>query len=226
MMLPMEMVRLTKILSEKGICSRREGDRYIEKGWISVDGKVVRELGVKVSRDAQVKLIQREKKATILLNKPLGYVSCQPEDGHPSALDLIDRKFRKKLAPCGRLDIDSHGLMVYTQDGTLAKKLIGENSKVEKEYIVRVRGKITDYKIEELRFGMKLDGKALKQAVVRKIGSDKLLIILREGKKRQIRRMCEMVDLLVVNLVRTRIGDFRLGTIKPGEWLYVKHQNN
>lgn len=218
-MFPVELVRLTKILSERGICSRREGDRYIEKGWVMVDGAIVTELGTKVRPDCKISLIKKEKKTTVLLNKPLGYVSCQPEDGHPSALDLIDWKYRKKLAPCGRLDIDSHGLMVYTQDGTLVKKLIGENSDVEKEYMVRVDGKITPEKIAKLRHGMRLDGKPLKRAVVERARPGVLRFVLKEGKKRQIRRMCEMVDLFVTDLVRIRIGKFRLGSLKPGKWL-------
>ena len=113
--------------------------------------------------------------------------------------------------------------MVYTQDGTIAKKIIGENNTIEKEYMVRVRGKITDYKLDELRHGLSLDGKPLKPAKVKIVGDSKLLFVLREGKKRQIRRMCEMVDLFVEDLARVRIGNLCLGSIKPGEWVYLKN---
>src|SRR5690606_18371584 len=115
------------------------------------------------------------------------------------------------FAPAGRLDIDSTGLLILTQNGKLAKSIISPDSLIEKEYIVKVEGRITKEKIETLRFGLKLDGKALKKAKVEQIGKDTLNFILVEGKKRQIRRMCELVDLKVTALKRIRIGKIELG---------------
>jgi len=153
-----DLVRLSKRMSELGLCSRREADEWIAKGWVKVDGEVVSELGSKVRPDQKIKIDRKAKdqqneRVTIILNKPLGYVSGQAEDGHEPARVLITprnrwiddpspRRFNpsqlKSLVPAGRLDINSTGLLVLTQDGRIAKTIIGENSSVEKEYIVRV----------------------------------------------------------------------------------------
>ncbi|MCH9632104.1 MAG: putative RNA pseudouridine synthase [Chlamydiae bacterium] len=234
-------VRLSKLMSEQGISSRREADALIEKGLVIVDGKVVDTLGTKVDRDAKISLKKegqnlQDQKLTILLNKPLGYVSCQPEDGYKEALDLIreenrDKKFKtnKKLPPklikfavAGRLDINSKGLLVLTQDGKIAKKLIGQDSPIEKEYLVRVEGNVEPYKIEQLEYGLILDDKELKRAQVDQIDTHFLRIVLSEGKKRQIRRMCELVNLNVTSIKRVRIGKVKLGSLKPGCWRYLE----
>ena len=198
-------------MSEQGIASRREADSLIERALVLVNGETVDTLGTKVDPDVEITLKSKGKnlqdqKLTILLNKPLGYVSCQPEDGHKEALDLIreenrDKKFKTgkklpkkliKFSVAGRLDINSKGLLVLTQDGRIAKKLIGENSSLEKEYLVRVSGNVTSSKIKKLQFGLKLDQKDLKRAQIEQIDTHFLKFILTEGKKRQIRRMCEL----------------------------------
>ena len=177
---------------------------------------------------------------TILLNKPVGYVSGQAEDGYKPAVSLISEathwkndpskeKFRpsqlRHLVPAGRLDIDSVGLLVLTQDGRIAKQLIGEQSTTDKEYLVRVRylkpGRLPDSDLDRLRHGLKLDGKPLMPAKVNWQNEDQLRFVLREGKKRQIRRMCEAVGLKVVGLKRIRIGKVRLGNLPPGQWRYL-----
>ena len=124
------------------------------------------------------------------------------------------------LAPAGRLDIDSNGLLILTQDGRIAKKIIGENSSVDKEYLVRVTGKLSDKGLNLLNHGLSLDGKKLKPAKVSWQNEDQLRFILQEGKKRQIRRMCELVGLKVVGLKRIRIGNVMLGNLPPGQWRY------
>jgi 23S rRNA pseudouridine2604 synthase len=237
-----ELLRLSKLMSQRGICSRREADRLIEQGLVRVDGKIVNTLGIKVSEDAQIELTSRAKTiqdslVTIMLNKPVGYVSGQAEDGYVPAVRLLsedthsatDRTGRtlksthfKGLAPAGRLDIDSQGLLILTQDGRVAKQLVGENTALEKEYLVRVKGQITTAQIERLTFGLELDGKPLKRAKVRQINPEQLQIILREGKKRQIRRMCEAVGLYVTGLKRVRIGELRLGKLEEGKWRFVR----
>ncbi len=234
--------RLSKIMAQRGLCSRREADRYIERGLVFVDGVRITELGTKISPDAQVELSQeglarQQTQVTILLNKPVGYVSGQAEDGYKPAVFLINassrwkndqspRKFNstqlKGLEPAGRLDIDSNGLLVLTQDGRIARKIIGENSHVDKEYLVRVTGQLSADGLKLLNHGLSLDDKKLKPAKVSWQNEDQLCFVLNEGKKRQIRRMCELVGLKVVGLKRVRIGKVVLGNLPPGQWRYLR----
>jgi 23S rRNA pseudouridine2604 synthase len=234
-----EMVRLSKLMAQRGVCSRREADAFIEQGLVSVNGVIVDRLGTKVAPDAEITLAPRAVKKqkeliTILLNKPVGYVSAQPEPGYAPAIKLITvanqfGKVNKRLMPehlnglavAGRLDIDSQGLLLFTQDGRLAKKIIGEESRVEKEYIVRVRGSMSDDGLRLLRDGLALDGRPLKPAHVEWINSDQLRFVLREGRKRQIRRMCDLVGLKVVGLKRVRIGEIKLGDLPEGKWRFL-----
>ena len=233
--------RLSKRMSELGLCSRREADEWIENGWVRVDGAVVKTLGVRVSREAKVEVDaaatrHQSEQVTILLNKPVGYVSGQPEDGHQPAMVLIKPENRwpedpsrtkfvashlRGLAPAGRLDIDSTGLIVFTQDGRVAKRLIGQDSDVEKEYLVRVVGTLSEDALKLLRHGLELDGVKLKPAQVSWANEDQLRFALREGRKRQIRRMCEMVGLEVTGLKRVRTGGVPLGKLPVGQWRYL-----
>jgi len=235
-----EMIRVSRLLAMRGLCSRREADRYIEQGWVFVDGQRITELGTRAHISARVSLAPEARRAeaelvTILINKPVGYVSGQPEAGYMAAVSLIsaatqwrnkdDARFEQAhlrgLAPAGRLDIDSTGLLVMTQDGRVARKLIGEDSVVEKEYLVRVEGRLRPGGLELLRHGLSLDDKPLKPARVEWLNDDQLRFILTEGKKRQIRRMCEQVGLLVTALKRVRIGKVRLGNLPVGHWRYL-----
>lgn len=241
-----ELVRLSKRMSELGLCSRREADEWIAQGWVRVDGKIVSELGSKVLPHQRVTVerqaaAQQAKKVTILINKPVGYVSGQAEDGYQPAVVLIKPENRwaedksehrfhpsqlRSLVPAGRLDIDSVGLLVLTQDGRVAKTLIGENTVVEKEYLVRVKyskpGRLPDADLRLLNHGLSLDGKKLLPAKVTWQNEDQLNFILKEGKKRQIRRMCEMVGLKVLGLKRVRIGRIKLGKLPEGQWRYLQ----
>ncbi len=230
--------RLSKLLSERGICSRREADRYIEAGLVLVDGVVVSTLGTKVSEDVAIELLpeanqMQQSKVTILLNKPIGCVSTQPEKGYRPASDYITRDNQvkgrhfdpshlNKLSVVGRLDIDSKGLLVFTQDGVLAKTLIGPDSQMEKEYLVRVEGYVTDDALDEIRRGLELDGRRLKPVELDVLEPQLLRMILVEGKKRQIRRMCELVGLRVVYLKRVRIGNVCLSDLPEGKWRYLR----
>ena len=226
-------------MSERGLCSRREADEYIERGWVYVDGVRVEKLGTRIDPSQNITLDKRAadvQRVTILLHKPVGYVSGQAEDGYRPAITLITpaarfagdslskrfaREHLRDLAPAGRLDIDSTGLLVFTQDGRIAKLLIGENSPIEKEYLVRVEGKLDDKGLRLLNHGLSLDGSALKPAQVSWQNRDQLRFVLREGKKRQIRRMCELVGLRVTGLKRVRIGRVTLGDLPPGQWRYL-----
>jgi 23S rRNA pseudouridine2604 synthase len=227
-------------MSERGICSRREADQLIEKGLVKVNGKIINQLGTKVEDDAKVELLERGKselaaKVTLILNKPIGFVSSQPELGYRTAMELLRPENQmpgdkgkwqpshgRNLAPAGRLDIDSQGLILYTQDGVLAKALIGENSPLEKEYLVRVQGQLSAEGLKKLNFGLSLDDKPLKPAKVEWLNEDQLRFILKEGKKRQIRRMCEAVGLRVIGLKRVRIGKLMLGHLTEGQWRYLQ----
>ncbi len=234
--------RLSKRLSELGHCSRREAEEWITNGWVKVDGAIVDVLGSRVTRDATIVIDPAAKNAqsqqvTVLLNKPIGYVSGQPEDGHEPAIKLVESDnrwaydkselryepvHRKGLATAGRLDIDSTGLLVLTQDGRIARHLIGNDSAVEKEYLVRVTGELDEEGLERLRHGLTLDQSALKPAKVSWQNEDQLRFVLREGKKRQIRRMCEAVGLQVIGLKRVRIGSVSLGQLPVGQWRYLQ----
>ncbi|MCG2584080.1 pseudouridine synthase [Massilia sp. TS11] len=241
-----EPVRLSKRMSELGLCSRREADEWIARGWVRVDGQVISELGSKVlphqkitvERQAQA---EQAKRVTIIINKPVGYVSGQAEDGYKPAVVLVrpenqwpedpsDERFHptqlKSLVPAGRLDIDSVGMLVLTQDGRIAKKLIGQDTEIEKEYLVRVQyskpGRLPEADLRKLCHGLWMDGKPLLPAKVSWQNEDQLRFILKEGKKRQIRRMCEMVGLRVLGLKRVRIGRVKLGELPTGQWRYLR----
>jgi len=240
-----DLPRLSKVMAERGLCSRREADEWIVNGWVKVDGVIIDKLGTRIKPDAEIVISGYAKEhqaenVTILLHKPVGYVSGQAEDGYQPAIVLIHpdnewlddpdlrepKEFQRGvlhgLAPAGRLDIDSTGLLVLTQDGRIARHLIGEDSSVEKEYLVRVQGELSDADLKRLNFGLSLDGEKLKPAKVSWQNEDQLRFVLREGKKRQIRRMCEMVGLHVVGLKRIRIGSVTLGKLPVGQWRYLR----
>ena len=242
-------VRLNKRMAELGLCSRREADDWIERGWVRVNGKPA-EMGQPVSPADRIEVSQQaehqqRQQVTILINKPVGYVSGQAEDGHEPAVVLVQPQNRwrecnsatrwspqhlKALAPAGRLDIDSVGLLVLTQDGRIARQLIGEDSQIEKEYLVRVswQGRSQDVQsalpaqsLRLLQHGLSLDGRELKPAQVSWQNPEQLRFVLKEGKKRQIRRMCEQVGLKVVGLKRIRMGRISLGALPVGQWRYL-----
>jgi 23S rRNA pseudouridine2604 synthase len=240
--------RLSKRMAALGLASRREADEWIEAGWVRVDGRLA-VLGLRVRPDARIEIDPRARREqaqrmTVLLNKPIGYVSGQAEDGYEPAAVLVRRENRwsedrlhgpdavaglRGLAPAGRLDIDSTGLLVLTQDGRIARTLIGEDSNIEKEYLVRVRraqaapGPPLDAQgIALLQHGIELDGQPLKPAKVSWANEDQLRFVLREGRKRQIRRMCEQVGLEVLGLKRVRIGSVVLGKLPLGQWRYLR----
>jgi len=246
-------VRLNKRMAELGLCSRREADAWIEQGWVLVNGQVA-EMGMQVGSADRITVeraaqAHQEQQVTVLLHKPMGYVSGQAEDGHEPAMVLFQARNQwsgdttrirfspaqfKGLAPAGRLDIDSVGLLVMTQDGRVARQLIGEDSDMEKEYLVRVtcagpQGDIAvnvqahfpAAQMQRLRHGLSLDGKPLKPAQVEWQNPEQLRFVLKEGKKRQIRRMCEQVGLKVVGLKRIRMGRVHLGALPVGQWRYL-----
>ena len=248
---PAATIRLNKRMAELGMCSRREADDWIARGWVRVNGAPA-VMGQPVAFDARIEIDrqaeqQQRLQVTILINKPVGYVSGQAEDGHEPAVVLVQPQNRwgecnsrmrwgheqlRGLAPAGRLDIDSIGLLVLTQDGRVARQLIGEDSLMEKEYLVRVslglggessnvQAVFPPEKLAVLCHGLSLDGQPLRPAQVSWQNPEQLRFVLTEGKKRQIRRMCEQVGLFVTGLKRVRIGRVNLGHLPVGQWRYL-----
>jgi len=242
-----KLPRLSKVMAERGLCSRREADEWIANGWVKVNGEIIETLGTRIAPDAEITISSyahetQSENVTIILHKPVGCVSGQAEDGYEPAVVLIHpdnqwpddpelhkhhpkqfhRGMLRGLAPAGRLDIDSTGMLVLTQDGRVARHLIGEDSTVEKEYLVRVTGELSENGLKLLNYGLSLDGEKLKPAKVSWQNEDQLRFVLREGKKRQIRRMCELVGLHVVGLKRIRIGSIALGKLPLGQWRYLR----
>ncbi|ESQ87800.1 RNA pseudouridylate synthase [Asticcacaulis sp. AC460] len=225
-----EPIRLNKWLAQSGVCSRREADTLIEEGCVAIDGETVRDAGRKILPGQTVTLDRGETlPMTVIYNKPIGIVSGQPEPGETPAVRMIRRANvygpadvypdqNSKLAPIGRLDKDSHGLLVLSEDGVLAKAVIGPDSELDKAYHVQVRGQIIEAKLAWLRHGLELDGRKLKPAQIIQTGPQSLTFVLKEGRKRQIRRMCDMVELRVMDLYRDRIGPLHLGDLPEGQW--------
>jgi 23S rRNA pseudouridine2604 synthase len=229
-----EPQRINKWLAQEGVCSRREAEALVADGLVSINGETVADLGRKITKGQTLTLSARAAKqldaqATVIINKPVGYVSSQPEGDQIPAARLIRRETvhgradivpgsRTSFAPLGRLDQDSHGLLILSEDGVLAKAVIGPDSPVDKEYIVRVSGRIDRAKVGLLRHGLELDGRKLRPAKVMLEDTQVLRFVLVEGRNRQIRRMCELVGLEVTDLQRIRIGPITLGDLPEGQW--------
>ncbi|WP_337185292.1 pseudouridine synthase [Phenylobacterium sp.] len=230
-----EPQRVNRWLAQNGVCSRREAEALIAEGRVSIDGETVADAGRKILPGQTLTLAGRADGAgalgvgfTAVLNKPVGYVSGQPEPGYTPAVRLLTAAnqvgegaapdARASLPPLGRLDMDSHGLLLLSDDGVLAKAVIGPESALDKEYVVRVAGQVTGEKLSRLRHGLSLDGRRLKPAKVGVIQGQTLRFVLKEGRKRQIRRMCDLVGLKVTDLLRVRIGPLDLGELPEGRW--------
>ncbi|MBD3836982.1 pseudouridine synthase [Brevundimonas sp.] len=229
-------VRVNKWLGQTGVCSRREAEGLIADGLVSIDGEVVADAGRKIAPGQTLTLSDRAQAAlaaavTILLNKPVGYVSGQPEPGKTPAVRLLTPANRigdgsapardASLPPIGRLDEDSRGLLLLSSDGVVAKAVIGPQSDLEKEYLVVVEGLVTEARLSQLRHGLELDGRQLKPARVTQVQGQQLRFVLKEGRNRQIRRMCDLVGLEVVDLQRVRIGPLRLSDLPEGRWRHL-----
>lgn len=229
-----EPQRVNKWLAQAGVCSRREAEALIEQGLVSIDGQRVTDMGRKIAPGQTLTLndkaaAQLGSAVTVVIHKPVGIVSAQPEGDQIPAARLIraDTLFARtgqipdsklSLAPLGRLDQDSRGLLLLSEDGVLAKALIGPGSTIDKEYLVAVKGRVNREVISKLRHGLELDGRQLKPAKVTLEPDDRLKFILLEGRNRQIRRMCELVGLEVTDLLRTRIGAVKLADLPEGQW--------
>lgn len=231
-----EPQRVNKWLAQSGVCSRREAEALIADGLVSIDGETVADAGRKILPGQTLTLADRAAESlvgfTAVLNKPVGYVSGQPEPGHTPAVRLLTRgnlvgkgeapASGASLPPLGRLDEDSRGLLILSSDGVLAKAVIGPESDLEKEYLVRVTGQVEERKLGRLRHGLELDGRKLKPAKVSVVEGNTLRFVLKEGRKRQIRRTCDLVGLRVVDLLRVRVGPLNLGDLPEGRWRLLR----
>jgi len=221
----MPMVRLQKFLSSAGVCSRRQGEEYIKKGYVKVNGEVVIELGTKVDPTRDRIEIDRElikeaqNRVYIVLNKPKGYVtSCkQPED--KIVLDLID--ISERIFPVGRLDKASTGLLILTNDGLLHHRISHPSHDHEKEYEVVLAKPIPNGALKKMEKGLPMMGTKTRSAKIEKISPTRFRIVLKEGKNKQIRRMVRKVGNRVLRLKRIRISNIRLGTLAEGRWRYL-----
>ena len=226
--------RVNKWLAQQGVCSRREAEALIAQGLVSIDGARVDDPGRKIEPGQTLEVSDAQARAcfSIVLNKPVGIVSAQPEHGQIPAARLLTRENlftasptaaqvpdkNTSLAPLGRLDQDSRGLLLLSEDGVLAKAVIGPDSALDKEYLVRFSGQVSARKLALLQHGLALDGRQLKPAQVSLTDDQLLRFVLQEGRKRQIRRMCEAVGLAVTDLQRIRIGALELGNLPEGQW--------
>ncbi len=226
----MEPVRLNKYLSQQGIASRREADRLIQGGLVKVNGKTIQEMGVKIDPEkdkVEVDHFQMKSKknyVTIALNKPKGYVcSMKKTKLDPNIVtDLVD--LPERIYPVGRLDKETTGLLLLTNDGTLVNQIIHPSSESEKEYEVTFNTPIPMGAIKKLESGVKLNGEKTLPTRVKKTGPAKIRIILKEGKNRQVRRICQKVGFPVKSLKRIRIKSLKLGSLKQGEWRQLSEE--
>ncbi|THD77393.1 MAG: rRNA pseudouridine synthase [Phenylobacterium sp.] len=229
-----EPQRVNRWLAQMGVCSRREAETLIADGLVSIDGAKVEDVGRKILPGQTLTLADRAQASlagqlTAVLHKPAGIVSAQPEPGQTPAIRLLSKAALvgeapsipgadTSLAPLGRLDMDSRGLLLLSEDGVLAKAVIGPASELDKEYLVRVTGQVTEGKLKQLRHGLRLDGRQLRPAKVSVVEGQQLRVVLMEGRNRQIRRMCDLVGLSVIDLFRVRIGPLKLGDLPEGRW--------
>ncbi len=231
-----EPMRINKLLAGEGICSRREAEALMDNGQILVDGEIVR-VGYKIQNGQTIEILPAgghalQNKYSIVYHKPIGIVSGQPEKGQVPAIRMINKSnfFGEsgeipvrdtRIPPAGRLDKDSRGLLILSQDGVVSKAIIGPDSDLEKEYIVKVKGYLNEVKLRLLTHGLELDGRQLKPAKIDRLTENSFNIILKEGRNRQIRRMCELLDLKVIDLFRVRIGSILLDDLPEGKWRHL-----
>ena len=219
------MERLNKYIASCGVCSRRKSDEIISSGKVKVNGQVVTNLGEKVSSkdivEVDNKLIQKEeKKVYIVLNKPRGYVTTNSDEyNRKNVIDLIDEDVR--VYSIGRLDKDTEGLLLLTNDGEFSNKVMHPRNKIEKTYIVTTDTNVTNEQLEKLRNGVDIGDYITRPAKIKRIGNDKVQIIISEGKNRQVRRMCDSVGINLLNLRRIQVGNILLGNLQSGKYRYL-----
>jgi pseudouridine synthase len=222
------MIRLQKYMANAGFCSRRKAERHIQNGEVKVNGQVVTQLGIKIDpRSDRVEVAGRlvepnQPMIYIMLNKPKGYITSCRHGSRKIVTDLID--IPERVYPVGRLDKDSTGLLILTNDGELHLRLTHPSFDHEKEYEVEVKAPITDESLQMMRNGIFIDGVMTRRARIRRLTDRRFRIVLQEGRKRQIRRMAEAVGNEVVRLHRLRVSSLHLGDLEEGKWRYVSKE--
>ncbi len=229
--------RLQKYLANNGIASRRKCEEYIQEGRVRVNGKVVKELGIKIDSDSDViefdeKVVDKVvKKVYVLLNKPIGYVTTVKDQfDRPTVMDLV--KINEKVLPVGRLDMYTSGALILSNDGDFINKVTHPKNEVEKTYTVTVKGIITDEDVERLKNGVEIqidssDTFKTGKAKVKILKTDqekqisRLQITIHEGKNREVRKMCEAIGKKVLALHRRKIGNLDVKNIEIGKWRYL-----
>jgi len=220
-----EEIRINKYIASCGVCSRRNSEEFILSGRVRINGQVVTELGAKVKDEDIVevddkRIYPEQEKRYIMLNKPRGYVTTSKEQfDRPSVLDLLDVK--QRVFAVGRLDMDSEGLLLLTNDGAFANKIIHPAKHIAKTYEVLLKKAISSENIEKLKQGVDIGGYVTRPAIVEKINDKNIIITIYEGKNRQVRKMCEAVDNKVINLRRVAIGKLKLGELEIGKYKYL-----
>ncbi|MBE2257445.1 MAG: pseudouridine synthase [Rhodobacteraceae bacterium] len=237
-----ESPRLSKLVSQLAQCSRREADEWIENGWVSVDGVAVNRLGARVSPKARImiKEVARKQAAesvTIVFHQPREEANAAIEKGRPAVAASIRADNRwcedntaysfqashlRGLALAGKLDGDEGGMLAFTQEGSVARRLTGRDSRLEKEYHVRVEGELAADGLELLRHGLSLDNVKLPKIQVSWLSEQQMRFVMHDARPGQIRRMCELVGLQVTDIKRVRIGSVSLGKLPPGQWRYLR----
>ncbi|MBR4599639.1 MAG: rRNA pseudouridine synthase [Treponema sp.] len=219
-----EEVRLQVFLAHSGVASRRASEKIILDGRIAVNGVIVTGLGTKVSSKDKITLDGKpvsleEQKRYVLMYKPLGVVCSQSDEkGRPCAVDLLKEKYSERLYNVGRLDMFSHGALIFTNDGDFAARLSHPSAEIEKEYIVESSLPLPRFLAEDFKHGIRVDGLFYKAKDAEEINSHKMRVVLVEGKNREIRRVFENAGVAIRNLCRVRIGNVELGEMKPGEF--------
>jgi 23S rRNA pseudouridine2604 synthase len=216
-------MRLNKYIAETGVCSRREADKWIESGRVTCNGSVAT-LGTQVSADDEIRvdgelLGVRKKPIYIALNKPVGIICTSEPDIKDNIIEFIGH--RERIFPVGRLDKDSEGLILLTNDGDIVNEILRSENNHEKEYLVTLDRAITDLSLEMLAKGVKIMGEITKPSKVSRLGSNAFRIILTQGLNRQIRRMCSALGYKVQRLKRVRIMNIKLGNLETGKWRYL-----
>lgn len=223
------MIRLNKYIASSGVCSRRKADELIESGKVKINGIVTTKMGEQVDETKDIvevankKISLKEEKIYIMLNKPKGYVTTNSEQfNRPSTKDLIKEKIR--VFPIGRLDMNTEGLLILTNDGEFSNRLMHPSNKIEKKYIITLRTSVSDEQIKMLENGVDIGGYVTKPAKIKRLLPLELEIIISEGKNRQIRKMCEAVGANLKNLKRVQIGNLKLGDLKLGKYRFLSKE--
>lgn len=236
-----DAIRLSKRMAELGLCSRREADEMIERGFVKVDGVIVDTLGSRVRPEQKIELLreavaEQVARVTIVLNKPIGFVCGPAEQGERPAWQLIKpetrsstdrtgidylKKHHHGLAPAGWLDVDAAGLLVMTQDGRIARKLMAGAGDYEQEFLVELTGPLPGDAINKLNGKLNIDGEALAPIKASQQSDRQLRIVLRENRRRLIPEVCRQLGICIGKIRRIRVGRIAIGDLGEGQWRYL-----